>query len=85
MNKLKTIVITAAVALPIGYLAAGPMKGHPNMQAAEKALATAWDKISAAQKANEFDMDGHAAKAKDAIKVAVDELKLAAETANAKK
>ena len=85
MNKLKTIVITAAVAFPIGYLAAGPMKGHPNMQAAQKALNTAWDKISAAQKANEFDMDGHAAKAKDAIKLASDELKLAAETANAKK
>jgi len=85
MNKLKTIVITAAVALPIGYLAAGPMKGHPNLQAADKALATAWEKIGAAQKANEFDMDGHAAKAKDAIKVAVDELKLAAEAANAKK
>ena len=37
---------------------------------------------AAAQKANEFDMDGHAAKAKDAIKLAVDEIKLAAEAAN---
>ena len=85
MNKLKTIVITAAIAFPVGMLAAGPMKGHPNMQAAQKALDTAWTKISAAQKANEFDMDGHAAKAKDAIKLASDELKLAAEVANAKK
>ena len=56
MDKLKTIVITAAVALPIGYLAAGPMKGHPNLQAADKALATAWEKITAPQKANEFDL-----------------------------
>ncbi|MBV8760544.1 MAG: hypothetical protein JO257_24850 [Deltaproteobacteria bacterium] len=85
MTKLKTIVITAAIAFPIGILAAGPMKGHPNMQAADKALATAWEKITAAQKANEFDLDGHAAKAKDAIKLAVDELKLAAEASNAKK
>lgn len=85
MSKLKTILITAAVAFPVGILAAGPMAGHPNMKAADKALATAWEKITAAQKANEFDMDGHAAKAKDAIKVAVDELKLAAEVANAKK
>jgi len=30
-------------------------------------------------------MDGHAAKAKDAIKLAVDEVKLAAEASNAKK
>ena len=85
MSKLKTILITTAVAFPVGILAAGPMAGHPNMKAADKALATAWEKITAAQKANEFDMDGHAAKAKDAIKVAVDELKLAAEVANAKK
>ncbi|HSN27512.1 MAG TPA: hypothetical protein VLT45_14555 [Kofleriaceae bacterium] len=85
MKTLKTIVITAAVAFPVGMLAAGPMKGHPNMQAADKALNTAWEKITAAQKANEFDLDGHAAKAKDAIKVAVDELKLAAEASNAKK
>ena len=85
MTKLKTILITAAIAFPVGMLAAGPMKGHPNMQAADKALATAWEKITAAQKANEFDLDGHAAKAKDAIKLAVDELKLAAEASNAKK
>jgi hypothetical protein len=85
MSKLKTVLITAAIAFPVGILAAGPMKGHPNMLAADKALNTAWEKITAAQKANEFDLDGHAAKAKDAIKVAVDELKLAAETSNAKK
>jgi hypothetical protein len=82
MSKLRTVLITAAVVFPIGVFAAGPLKGHPNLVAADKALATAWDKISAAQKANEFDMDGHAAKAKDAIKLAVDEIKLAAEAAN---
>ena len=82
MSNLKTIIITAAIALPLGFALAGPLKGHPNLQAADKALATAWEKIEAAQKANEFDMDGHAAKAKDAIKLAVDEVKLAAEAAN---
>jgi hypothetical protein len=55
------------------------------MQAANKALVTAMTKITAAQKANEFDLDGHAAKAKDAITLAQDELKLAADAANAKK
>ena len=85
MSKLQTIIITAAIAFPVGMLAAGPMAGHPNLKAADKALATAWEKITAAQKANEFDLDGHAAKAKDAIKLAVDELKLAAEASNAKK
>jgi hypothetical protein len=85
MSKLRVAFITALVALPIGVYAGGALKGHPNMQAASKALDTAWGKITAAQKANEFDLGGHAAKAKDAIKLAVDELKLAAETSNEKK
>ncbi len=84
MSKLKIAVITAAIAFPVGLFAGGATKGHPNLTAADKALATAWEKITAAQKANEFDMEGHAAKAKDAIKTAVDEIKLAAEAANKK-
>ena len=85
MKTLRTVVITAIIMLPLGVFAGGALKGHPNMQAASKALNTAWTKITAAQKANEFDLGGHAAKAKDAIKLAQDELKLAAETANEKK
>lgn len=85
MSKLRVAVVTALVALPLGVFAGGALKGHPNMQAASKALDTAFDRITAAQKANEFDLGGHAAKAKDAIQLAKDELKLAAETANAKK
>ena len=82
MSNIKTAILTAAIALPLGFAFAGPLKGHPNLLAADKALATAMDKITAAQKANEFDMDGHAAKAKDAIKLAIDEVKLASEAAN---
>jgi len=85
MSKLNTALITAIVALPLGVFAGGAIKGHPNMKAASKALDTAFTKITAAQKANEFDLGGHAAKAKDAIQLAKDELKLAAETADAKK
>ena len=85
MRNLKTIIITAAIALPLGFAAAGPLKGHPNLQAAAKALDIAAEKITAAQKVNEFDMDGHAQKAKDAIKVAQDEIKAAAEVATEKK
>jgi hypothetical protein len=85
MTKIRVALITALVALPLGVYAGGALKGHPNMQAAQKALDTAWEKITAAQKANEWSLGGHAEKAKDAIKLAVDELKLAAEDANAKK
>jgi len=58
-------------------------KKHPNIAAAQKLLAQASEKITAAQKANEYDMEGHAAKAKDLIDQAAAELKQAAEAANA--
>lgn len=68
------------VAAPV--LARGPERGHPNILAAQRDINMAWQKLTAAQKANEFDMDGHAQKAKDALKIASDEIKLAAEAAN---
>ena len=58
---------------------------HPNLAAAQKMLLSASEKIEAAQKGNEYDMEGHAAKAKDLINQASDELKLAAEAANENK
>lgn len=85
MTNLRVALIAALVTLPIGVWAGGAMKGHPNLEAARSALTTAETKITAAQKANEFDLGGHAAKAKDAIALAKEELRLAAETANEKK
>ena len=84
-SRLRTIILTAAIALPAGAFAGGALKGHPNLIAADKAINNAWDKIVAAQKANEFDMDGHAQKAKDALQTAVSEIKIAAEVATDKK
>ena len=55
---------------------------HPNLAAAERFSQQAWEKISAAQSANEWDMDGHAAKAKELLDQVNHELKLAAEAAN---
>ncbi len=55
---------------------------HPNIAAAQHLTAQAYEKIVAAQKANEYDLGGHAAKAKDLLDQANRELKLAAETAN---
>lgn len=59
-------------------------KRHPNLAAAQRLSQQAWEKIGAAQQANEWDMDGHAAKAKQLLDQANRELKLAAETANHK-
>jgi hypothetical protein len=57
---------------------------HPNIAKAQRLSGQAFDAISAAQTANEFDMGGHAAKAKDLLSQANSELKLAAEAANEK-
>jgi len=58
---------------------------HPNLTKAHEALQQAANHISAAQKANEYDMSGHAAKAKDLIDQAMAEVKAARESANENK
>jgi F0F1-type ATP synthase membrane subunit b/b' len=59
-------------------------KRHPNIAAAQRLSEQAFEKIVAAQKANEWDLGGHAQKAKDLLKQVNEELKLAAEAANAR-
>ena len=58
---------------------------HPNLAAAQRLSRQAFDKIIAAQRANEWDMNGHAQKAKDLLDQVNNELKLAAEAANKNK
>jgi hypothetical protein len=58
---------------------------HPNLASAQRLSQQAWEKISAAQQANEWDMQGHAAKAKDLLDQVNRELKLSAEAANKNK
>ena len=60
-------------------------KKHPNIAAAQQLSEKAYNKIADAQKANEWDMDGHAAKAKDLLDQVNRELKAAAESANKSK
>ena len=55
---------------------------HPNLAAAQRLSQQAWEKIVAAQEANEWDMAGHAQKAKQLLDEVNRELKLAAEMAN---
>jgi hypothetical protein len=58
---------------------------HPNLASAQRLCAQAFDKVGAAQRANEWDMNGHAKKAKELLEQASDELKQAALAANANK
>lgn len=57
---------------------------HPNIAAAQRLCQQAFEKISAAQQANEWDMNGHAAKAKQLLDEASRELREAATAANHK-
>ena len=61
-------------------VAQGPRR--PNLRAAQDLINQAFDRISAAQAANEWDMDGHAAKAKSLLVDAKEQIRLAAEAAN---
>lgn len=58
---------------------------HPNLAAAQKLCVQAFEKIGAAQQANEWDMGGHAKRAKELLEQVNNELKQAALAANANK
>jgi hypothetical protein len=55
---------------------------HGNLRAAQKLIERAINKVNAAQVANEYDMEGHAARAKELLDQAYDEIKMAALAAN---
>ncbi|HTP67524.1 MAG TPA: hypothetical protein VMJ35_01340 [Dongiaceae bacterium] len=90
MKTSKTITgVTLGVALVCAGLALAQRpvdnvsgKKHPNLAAAQRLSTEAYEKITAAQQANEWDMNGHAAKAKDLLEQVNRELKEAAEAAN---
>ena len=60
MKKLIGIALVSAVVASAAVAFAAPR--HPNIVAAQGDLAKAWDKVLAAQKANEWDLGGHAQK-----------------------
>lgn len=55
---------------------------HPNLAAAQRLSQRAWERIMDAQKANEWDLQGHAQRAKELLDQVNHELKLAAEASN---
>jgi len=90
MKTLARLGLAAALVLATGVASAKPAqnvsaKRHPNIAAAQKMSTQAYEKIIAAQKANEWDMGGHAQKAKELLEQVNSELKLAAEAANENK
>jgi len=90
MVKNRALIGMLGCLLAVGAFAlADPPKDvspgrHPNLAAAQRLSRQAWERIIDAQKANEWDMNGHAQKAKELLDQANVELKLAAEVANRK-
>ncbi len=89
--KLQRMILCGTLALAgvggvVGIAQRQPVENigrrHPNLAAAQRLSQQAYDKIVAAQQANEFDMDGHAQKAKDLLDQANRELRQAATAAN---
>ena len=83
MKKIWIAGVSAV--LVTGFVMAGPLKGHPNLQRAHNKIKEAFVSIMAAQKANEYDLGGHAAKAEILLGQAEKEIALAAEASNARK
>jgi len=88
---MKSLLVTGTMAVALlcagAALADKPVenvsgKHHPNLAAAQHLSQKAFERITAAQAANEWDMDGHAAKAKDLLDQVNQELKIAAGAAN---
>jgi hypothetical protein len=55
---------------------------HGNIARAQELSRQAFDALTRAQQANEFDLGGHAGRAKELLMQANDEMKMAAEAAN---
>lgn len=84
-NRL--LAFSLALALPFGIATAQKKDGkysHPNLAAADRLCVQALAKLEAAQTANEFDLGGHAAKAKELIRQAQEQIKLATKHASKK-
>jgi hypothetical protein len=91
MIKFRVLAPVLGSLLLIGSVAVGqPAKNvskgeHPNLARAQTQSANAYKSIMMAQEANEFDLAGHAAKAKTLLEQVNSELKLAAEQSNKNK
>ena len=85
-SLVRTLVVLAAITIPFTVAFAREPgrvgRRHPNLASAQNLAQRAIDRVEAAQRANEFDLGGHAMRAKQALQFASEEMKLAAQAAN---
>jgi hypothetical protein len=90
--NLSTLLLCTAVVMGATACAQIPETGEPvidvspyrhgNLASAQELVRGAYDKLSDAQAANHDELGGHAARAKELLREAADEIKLAAIAAN---
>jgi hypothetical protein len=86
-SRVSAVVVGVLLTLASVAIAQRPKENvspalHPNIAAAQELCDQAWKKVLAAQEANEFDLGGHAQKAKELLVQVNRELKAAAIAAN---
>ena len=85
---ISSVLIAAAVGAMASATYAQPPEQdisafrHGNLAAAQSLVAQAFDRMTAAQEANEYRLGGHAGRAKELLREAAEEMKLAAIEAN---
>jgi hypothetical protein len=85
---ISSVLIAAAVGAMASATYAQPPEQninsfrHGNLAAAQTLVAQAFDRMTAAQEANEYRLGGHAGRAKELLREASEEMKLAAIEAN---
>ncbi len=81
-----SIAICAAFALGAVVFAQRPPvnvgERHGNMRAAQQLIQQAWQKVDEAQQDNNYNLGGHAGRAKDLLTQASEEIRLSADAAN---
>jgi hypothetical protein len=85
LGALIAVAATGCAEVPVStgepLLDVSPYR-HGNLAAAQELLRGAYDRLGDAQQANNSELGGHAARAKELLRQADDEIKLAAITAN---
>jgi hypothetical protein len=88
----KNMLVGTALGLILGFsgaiFAQAPVVNignrHGNLRAAQQYIVQAWQKIDSAQVDNHYNLGGHAARAKDLLVQADEELRQAANAANSR-
>jgi hypothetical protein len=84
--SLITLALCAAFTLGAVVFAQQPRvdvgERHGNMRAAQELIQQAWQKVDEAQKDNNYNLGGHAGRAKELLSQASEQIKLSSEAAN---